>query len=268
MAEYGIVTAVEVDPTGADAIIIPATGGNLTIGSAVIPVHCDGAMPSFSDTSGIVNISGRIDFIVQGMDLLNLAIAAQGAQYTTFDVTVGTYKISTCKMTNLTLNASIDDIFKGSFSFVGLTWGTTTNPTLPTTVPGYQTWIMTTTNLGTFSAASVDITIDNAIKAVHYMGVGGDNDRLPQYLADGFQSIKFNAKLVNIPTVPADITANALSLTIDPTIVFVDNAAGTNTMTITFTNAAASDLSQDLDPEDLVRYGLTYECEDIAWAVA
>ncbi len=268
MAEYGIVTAVEVDPTVGDAIVIPATGGNITIGSTVIPVHSIGAMPSFADTTGPVNLSGRIDFIVQGTDLLNLALAAQGAQYSTFDVTVGTYKISTCKMTNLTLNASIDDILKGSFSFVGLTWGTTSNPTKPTTVPGYQTWTMTTTNLGTFSAASVDITVDNTIKAVHYMGVGGSNDRLPQYLADGYQTIKFNAKLVDTPTVPTSITANDLDLTIDPTIAFVDNTVGTNTLTITFTNAAAEELSQDLDPEDLVRYGLSYSADKVAWAIA
>lgn len=273
MAEYGIVCAVEVDPAGvANTIIVPATGGNITIGSNVIPVHTVGRMNPFDDTTGPVNLSGRVDFIVQGTALLNLALAAQGAQYTLFDVTVGTYKITGCKMSNLTLNASIDDVLKGSFSFVGASWSTVAVPTLPTAVPAYRTWIMTSTLLGTLNAASVDISVDNSIKAVHYMGVGGLYDRNPQYLADGYQTIKFNAKLVDRPTVPLEtetiITADTLA-PITPTIVFVDTgpALSINTMTITLTNALASEIAQDLDAEDLVRYGINYEAASIGWAI-
>lgn len=277
MAEkYGIVCPVEVDPTGAaNTIIIPATGGSITIGETVIPITSVGLMKPYGITPGMNNITGRVDFVVQGVALLNLALAATDTQYTVFDVTIGTYKVMGCKMSNLTLNATMDAVFKGSFSFSGLSFSVVVAPTLPTSLPGYKSWVLSSTNLGTLHPDSVDITIDNTIKAVHIMGydtggVGGADhfSRNPKYLADGFQTIKFNAKLVDIPTVPSDITANALDK-ITPTLVFVDNGItpAINTMTITFTGAHPSELSQDLDPEDVLRYGLSYEANSVAFAV-
>jgi len=265
MAEYGIVTAVEVKPAGS-AIVVPATGGSITIGSAVIPVHCVGQMNPFSQVAGPVSASGRIDFVYQLDTLPTLAIPdGTSKQLNTFDVTIGTYKITTCKMTNFTLNASMDDVVKGSFSFQGLVFSTgNTNPTKPTAVPGYKSWTLVASNLGTFQAISIDLTIDNTVKPIHYMGASSPA-RNPQYLAEGFQSIKFNAKLASLPTLPADITADALAAIAAPTFVFTDSAAVANTLTITFTNALAEELSQDLDPEDLVRYGVNYSAEAVAF---
>lgn len=272
--EYGIVCPVEVDPAGAaNTIIVPATGGNITIGETVIPIQAVGKMAPYGVTPGLNNLSGRVDFVVQGVALLDLALAATATQYTLFDVTVGTYKITGCKMTNLTLNAKMGDVFKGSFSFVGLSFSVVAATTLPTALPGYKSWVLSSTNLGTLNADSVDISVDNAVKAVHYMGVPDVTDpsnfsRNPQYLADGFQTVKFNAKLVDIPTVPTDITANALDK-ITPALVFVDNGVtpSINTMTIIFTGAHPSELSQDLGVEDVLRYGLNYEADKVAWAV-
>jgi len=264
MAEYGVVTGVQVKPAGT-AIVVPATGGNLTIGSAVIPVHCVGQMAPFSSVSGPVSASGRVDFIFQKDGLYTLALENASHQLDTFDVTIGTYKITTCKMTNYTLNAAVDGVIKGSFAFAGLVFSTgNSNPSVPTAVTGFKSWTMTATNLGTFEAVSVDLTIDNTVKPVHYMGKTSPS-RNPAYLAEGFQSVKFNAKLAALPTLPADITANALAAIAAPVFTFTDNAASPATATITFTNALASELSQELDVEDLVRYGVNYEAESVAF---
>lgn len=262
--QYGIVTGVQVKPAGA-AIVVPATGGNLTIGSAVIPVHCVGQMAPYSSVTGPISASGRVDFIFQKDGLYTLALENASHQLDTFDVTIGTYKITTCKMTNYTLNAAVEGIIKGSFSFSGLVFSTgASNPARPTAVTGFKAWTMVATNLGTFEAVSVDLTIDNNVKAIHYMGKTSPS-RNPAYLAEGFQTVKFNSKLAVIPTLPADITANALAPIATPVFTFTDNTASPVTATITFTNALAEELSQDLDPEDLLRYGLSYTAESVAF---
>ena len=262
--ESGITTAVEVKPAGA-AIVVAATGGNITMGSEVIPVHCIGQMNPFDLTTGPVTCTGRIDFIVQSKPLLVLAQPDDTSKVlNTFDVTIGTYKISTCKMSSLSLTAAVEDVLKGSFSFIGLVWSTTTNPTKPTAVPGYQSWTMVATNLGTYQANTLDVTIDNNVNPIHFMGVA-DPARNAQYVAEGYQSIKFNARLVQAPTIPTDITADALTKIAAPVFTFTDTAAIKNTLTITFTNALAAEIAQDLDPEDLVRYGINYEATAVAF---
>ena len=255
--EAGIVTGVSVND-----VALWATGATLTESSEVRLVRAVKSMVPLDSFPAKVTISGSVPFIVSEKVTIDL-INPTANVLTDFAVIVGTKSHTGCKASNLTLNAAVGEELKGSIAWQGLALTTGVNPAVGTG-NAFKCIKITATALGTYTPISVDLTVDNGLTVIHAMNETGA--RVPVAIAEGFQTVSFNAKLSQINTLPVDITAADLAKIASVTMAFEDTQDSPDSLTITLTNCTAEGASLEQSPEDIVKYGINYKVETIAFA--
>lgn len=260
------VAAGIVTPVSVNSIVVPAETWEMKNASGVKEVFCIGKMGAFDTIPTLVIPDGRVGFIVpaaDAVDLFNLINDTAGV-LTAFTALAGTISQTGCKASNLTINAALEDPLKASLSWMATGIGTGSAPALPTAVEAFGCIKLVATAIGTtFLATTIDINIPCGLKVIHAMNATGS--RLPQFISEGNKSVTFNAKLIDQPSVPADITAAALAKIATVTLAFTSTAA--KVLTITMTNCTPSEQSRNASKEDIVMHGINYTAETIGWAV-
>jgi ABC-type antimicrobial peptide transport system permease subunit len=120
-------------------------------------------------------------------------------------------------------------------------------------------------NLGSDLKASVfNFNVSNAITPRRYMG----GTRTPAVLAEGKQLVGFDFTLLEVPDVPADITADMLAKIAASAVSIADTQETEKTLTISFTGALPTNQTGSGNMEDIIEHGVNYEADAISFGVA
>lgn len=262
------VTSGIVTPVSLNAAVVAADSWEMKTASGVKEVFAIGQMPPVDTIPTLVIPDGRVSFTPDATTLETVfdLIKDTAGVLTAFTAICGTNSHTGCKASNLTINAALEDALKASLAWTALAKGTGVAPALPSGLHVFKCIKLVAVGLGTtFLASTIDINIPNGLKAIHSMNATGV--RLPVYITEGSQSITFNAKLIDLPSVPADITAEALAKIATVTMAFETNETIPQVLTITMTNCTPSEQSISGSREDIVMHGISYTAESIGWAV-
>lgn len=252
---------------GATTLNMAATGGSWTIGSGRRPVHGVGKRGPFDSIPTNVTLNITVDAFVAYdaslADALNLINSADGAELTEVTLTIGTKEI-TGKLSALSLKIDVENELSMSITVEGKAADTGT-ATLLTSATAFSPNSIVFTNLGaSVKASTFNLNITNGVFGRRYMGA----TRTPAVLPEGKQLVAFDMTMLEIPSVPADITAAALAKIAAPTVAISDTQAVPKVLTITFTNALPVEQSGNLNIEDILEHGIKYEAEAVSFGVA
>jgi len=262
----GQLTPVELG-FGESAISLAATGGSWTVNSGRRAAHGVGLRVPFDSIETNCTMSMTVDFFVYyDADLataLGLINSEAATALTTCWLITGTTKISG-KMSALSLKCSLEEELSGSITIEGDTLSTEAAPTAPTAGDLFDPSTIAFSNLGTaVKASTFDLSVTNAITPRRYMTAV----RTPAALAEGKQVITFSMNMLEIPSVPSDITAAGITVAA-PTVAITDTNDSAKTLTITFANALPTSQSGTLNVDDLLEHGIEYGAETVSFGVA
>ncbi len=264
--DLGLITAATL-VAGETTLNLAATGGSWTITSGRRAVHGVGQRGPFDSIPVNVTMSITVDaFVAYDADLataLNLINSADGAALTEVTLTIGTKEI-TGKISALSLKIDVENELQMTITVEGSAEDTG-SATLLTEASAFSPNSIVFTGLGAeVKASTFNLSITNGVSPRRYMGA----TRTPAVLAEGKQLVAFDMTLLEIPSVPADITADALAKIAAPTVAISDTQAVAKVLTITFTNALPVEQSGSLNIEDILEHGIKYEAEAVSFGVA
>lgn len=264
----GITSGFSINIAAGGAIVLAAERVTLATPSAVRHALAAGNHKSLDSWAAETSTGGSVDWIISNgdQDVLNV-INPTGSPLAlpACEMIHSTFKHTGCIVNSLKIDATVDDYLKGSLSWIGTAIDTDTNPGAAT-INSFKCTKITATGLGDWEPVSWSIAVDVGLTPVFAMNATGS--RLPVVLAQGHQKITMNCKLTQAETVPADITATALAQIASVTLAVEDTQAAPESLTITLTNLTPAGTNKDMSPEDILMFGLDYEAETIASAIA
>jgi hypothetical protein len=263
--DLGIVTPARL-AWGEDTLDLAAIDWSWDFGSGIRRAHGAGKRTPFDSFAKGVDLTLTVNTICMYdanlADALDLINSEAGAELTEVTMSLGDIAV-VGKMTGLSGKIDLENELQISYTVTGTSVDTGAGSLVSTGAVFLPSTIVFT-NLGTsLKASTFNFNVSNPTTARRYMG----GARTPSALAEGKQDCGFDMTLLEIPTVPSDITA-ALTKIASATVAITDSQAVPKTLTLTLAGCFPSGGSGSGNAEDIVEHGIKYGAETIAFGVA
>lgn len=265
--ELGILTPVRL-AWGANSLDMAAVDWNWETPSGRRAAHGVGKRTPFDSFPLGVELSITVNTVVMYdaklEDALNLINSDPGAELTEVELIIGGRAI-VGKLSGLSGKVDLENELQISWTVTGQSKEAGSGATLLTSGAVFIPDSIVFSNLGTDLKASVfNFNVSNAITPRRYMG----GTRIPAVLAEGKQMVGFDFTLLEVPNVPADITADVLAKIAAAAVSISDTQGSSKTLTISFTGALPTNQSGSGNMEDVIEHGVNYEADAISFGVA
>ncbi len=227
-------------------------------------IHATGKREPYASFPGQASITGNIKFnLGEGLtDILDLVLSDENGAMQEVEIDDGN-KLYTAYFTSATITVPTLDVVEVSLDFIAKSTAVSNlpegDPILSNPFIGAN--ISLTGFPSTIDFESIEIKITNSVSA-KYTAKG--TSRLPSHLAQGYMDIEADIKFNEDTGI--DILGSLSKVTTGT--VVIKSANGLKTLTITMTNLLAGESPREVTKEDIVKYGLTYSAETIAFTVA
>lgn len=262
----GLLAHVGIKPEGGSEIVVPWTGHDPTASSEVRRVQAAGKMTPYDSFPAQVEFTGSIDFVVNAamLPILQLCYPDNGA-LKKFEINggVGSYKYTGCLVSDLSLECALMEELVCSMSFTARARETGTSiASGPDSFNALKGHNITLSEFPAGDVESVSVSVSNDITS-YYSMIG--TERTPRHLGVGWQEVNCE---INFNEDHAVDVAGSLSKIASAVMGFKDTKADPDELEITLKNLLPSEAGEERDPGDIIRFGLSYEAEEIEIAMA
>lgn len=248
---------------GANTYLIPVTKKSIKLDPEVRIIKATGKRTPWDSFMGKVEATGSIEFILDenSAPLLDL-VNGDGVALTEFSFDDGDNLYSGCKVSDLKITIPTNEELTVSLDFIIQSKGASALSGEAVLSNPFVGRGLTFTGLPDVDAESIDITVSNSLKSLFSLK---KTDRLPVHYAEGYQDLKIDFEYIDDPNI--DNWASSISKIANGSIA-IPSADGTKTLTISLTNLLPTSPTEDADPEDIKRFGLSFTAHTISFSVA
>jgi hypothetical protein len=266
-SEQGILAAARI-AWGENTVDMSAVDWNWSFASGRRAAHGAGKRTPFDSFPLGVDLSLTVNTLVMYdaklEDALGLINSEAGAELTEVTLSLGTIAVMG-KLSGLAGKVDLENELQIAWTVTGTSKEAGAGSLLSAGAVFLPSTIVLT-NLGTgLKLSTFNFNVGNAITPRRYMG----GTRTPSVLAEGKQGpIGFDFSLLEVPDVPADITATDLAKIASATVAIEDSQTVPKTLTLTFAGVLPVDQTGSGNPDDIIEHGMKYEADTIGFGVA
>jgi len=247
-----------------NGILIPVSSKSINLDPDVRVVRATGKRTPWDSFVGKLEATGKIEFFLDenSVPLLSLAIADAGQKLTEFEFDDGHNLYTGCKVSDLSISLRAGEELTASLDFIITGKDTSTLSGEAVLSNPFIGQGIVLTGFPVKEVEDIDIAVSNTLTALFSLK---KTDRLPVHYAEGFQDTKVDLKYIEDPEL--DNWADSIDKVASGSIA-VKTADGTKTLTISFTNLLPDAPTEDVDTENVRRFGLSFIGHTISFNVA
>lgn len=256
----GLLANVGIKPEGGAEICIPYTSYEVAPASEVRRVQAAGKMTPYDSFPAEVEFTGSIDFIVNAamVPILQLCYPDNNI-LTNFEVNGGTgmYKYTGCLVSDMSFECNLNEELTCSMSFTAKAREAGAAVSSPDSFSAFMGQNITLTGFASGDVESLSASVSNDISS-YYSMIG--ESRTPSHLGQGWQEVSCEIRYNEDHGI--DVAGSIVKLAA-AVMKFKDTTAEPGELEITLKNLLPSEGGEERDPGDIIRFGLSYEAEEI-----